>query len=69
MARTLIPDMLGRRRLARFERAVEAYAFKGAGHPEDIPAVEAEYARAKHLLLRHLDDQALVILDLVERSR
>lgn len=37
-----------------FEEAVMKYAFKGAGHPEDIPYIVLNYHRAKQHLYRAL---------------
>lgn len=67
---TVLPDRLGRRRLARYERALEAKLFEGtipvlSDSPEEQEALDAahesialEYARARTLLLRHLDERA-----------
>ena len=37
--------------LARFERAVELVAFKGAGPPEQHPLIDEEYRLSKESLL------------------
>ena len=37
--------------LERFEEAVRQHAFKGAGHPEDIPDIQREYKQAKAQLV------------------
>lgn len=60
----ILPDALGRRRLNRLLRAHRDLVLKGCGHPEDAPAVEAEYDRAFKRMLSHFDDQALEIVDL-----
>ena len=39
------------RAVNRFEKAVEAKSWAGAQPPEDWPAIEAEYKKAKELLL------------------
>lgn len=33
--------------LERFEIAIEQHAWKGGGHPDDIPGIEEEYENAK----------------------
>lgn len=33
-----------------FEKAVEAYVWRGAGHPEDIPRIERHYHAKKAAL-------------------
>lgn len=40
--------------VTRFERAVDALAFKGASHPDDHDAIERRYVLAKANLLRQL---------------
>ena len=70
---TVVPDRKGIRRLRRFERAACEKAFDGTipwDSEEAIAAHEAlynEYDRAEELMLRHLNVQALRIVDLGER--
>lgn len=45
-----------RRLLKKFEDAVSNLAFKGAAHPADHEAIEAEYQRARKALLNHIDE-------------
>ncbi len=78
VAKTLVPDILGRRRLARYERALEAKLFEGtipvcSDDPEEQDQLDAahesiavEYNRARLLLLRHLDERGLEIVELRE---
>jgi hypothetical protein len=40
------------REINRFERAVRAHEMSGAAHPNDRPAIEQEYHRAKEALER-----------------
>jgi len=70
---TVVPDRLGIRRLRRFERAAYDKAFDGTipwDSEEAIAAHEAlydEYDRAEELMLQHLNEQALRIVDLEEQ--
>jgi len=72
---TVVPDRLGIRRLRRFERAAYDKAFDGTipwDSEEAIAAHEAlynEYDRAEKMLIDHLNEQALTIVDLMERLR
>lgn len=45
----------GRKLMRRFEAAVQAYAFRGAQHPLDVPILEREYEDAKKALQDYLD--------------
>jgi hypothetical protein len=45
------------RALTRFERAVEARAFKGSQPPEDHAGIEREYEIAKAALISKLDQR------------
>lgn len=44
-----------RRALNTLLNAAENYAFRGAGHPEDQPAIEYQYLRAINAIERLLD--------------
>ena len=70
---TVFPDKLGRRRLKRLLHAYEEKAFEGTipwDCAEAIAAheqIDREYERAWQMMLAHLDEQALTIIDLRER--
>ena len=72
---TVFPDKLGRRRLKRLLHAYEEKAFEGTipwDCAEAIAAheqIDREYERAWQMMLAHLDEQALTIIDLQERLR
>lgn len=72
---TVVPDRLGRRRLKRLLRAFEYKVLEGA-IPWDSDAavaeharIDREYNRAWEMMLAHLDESALTILDLSERLK
>ena len=71
----VVPDRLGRRRLNRLLCAHYEKAFEGTipwDSDDAIAAHEAidrNYARARQLMLEHLDAQAILIVDLQERLR
>ena len=72
---TVVPDRLGRRRLKRLLRAFEYKVLEGT-IPWDSDAAVAEHARidrehnrAWEMMLAHLDESALTILDLSERLK
>lgn len=44
-------DPTFRRKVRRFEKAVEAYSWAGAQPPQDRPTIEIEYKKAKKDLL------------------
>lgn len=46
-----------RRMVSRFEKLVETYLFRGAGHPEDSPRIEQEYEDGKQALLDYIARQ------------
>lgn len=76
---TVVPDRKGRRRLNRYLRAAEAKAFEGtipytSDDPDEQDLLDAthdqidrELERARGLMLAHLDEQALTIVDLQEQ--
>lgn len=72
---TVVPDRKGIRRMRRFENAVGEKAFEGSipwDSEEAIAMHEAindEYDRAEKLLIDHMNEQALRIVDLEERLR
>ena len=72
---TVVPDRLGRRRLKRLLRAYEQKAFEGTIPWDSDEAVaehariDREYNRAWEMMLAHLDESALTILDLSERLK
>ena len=72
---TVFPDKLGRRRLKRLLNAHAEKAFGGTipwDCTEAIAAheqIDREYERAWQMMLEHLDEQALTIIDLRERLR
>ncbi len=72
---TVVPDRLGRRRLKRLLRAFEYKVLEGT-IPWDSDAavaeharIDREYNRAWEMMLAHLDESALTILDLSERLK
>ena len=72
---TFLPDRLGRRRLRRLLKAHGEKVFEG-NIPWDSDAayaahaqIDREYERAWQMMLEHLDEQALTIVDLRERLR
>lgn len=72
---TVLPDRLGRRRLQRLLNAHYEKVFEGT-IPWDSDAacaahaqIDREYERAWQMMLEHLDEQALTIVDLRERLR
>lgn len=72
---TVVPDRKGIRRMRRFERAACNKEWDGTipwDSEEAIAAHEAlydEYDRAEKMLIDHMNDQALRIVDLEERLR
>lgn len=63
----VFPDSYGRRLVNKLIAATDAYAFRGAQHPDDVPQIEAEFTAAKDKLLKHLDNKALDLVDAQER--
>jgi hypothetical protein len=45
-------DMVFRRALAKFEKAVRAHEFKGASPPADWPIIQRDYEKSKADLIR-----------------
>jgi hypothetical protein len=56
----LAPDI--KRAIMAFDKAAQAYAFKGSAHPSDWPAIEHQYTQARRrleqLIERRLEGRA-----------